>query len=115
MSSRNVFYRLLDNGSQTFSISFLLGLIWGEILLVTSGRLLAMRAAGLSFRRRLQPVLYLSMAAICVQFTLTNFARPYAVMALSKQGLANTGSSTKPPETTLFAGWPLGKPCFTRA
>lgn len=88
-----VLCRLLDNGSQVFGISFLLGLVWAEAAHAHGGRLLMVRLAGRPFLRRSTALFVLAALSVPTQFTLDNVVRPWAFMTLSVRGLGEYGWS----------------------
>ncbi|PHP65665.1 hypothetical protein CSC94_17610 [Zhengella mangrovi] len=96
--------RLLDNGTQSFPISFVLGMLWGEVAHAWNGRLAMIRTSGMPFLRRTYPVLLIAAASVPVLFTLDNFVRPAAFMTQSRQGLGEYGWSfeKKRTERTLW-------------
>lgn len=88
-----VWCRLLDNGSQIFAISFLLGLVWAETAHAFGGRLLMVRLVGRSFLYRSTALMILCSLAVPTQFALDNVVRPWAFMTLSHEGLGEYGWS----------------------
>lgn len=90
-SAQFVFYRLLDNGSQSFPVTFVLGIVWAEISLTRSGQRVMARTAGLSLLRGSAGLLVAAGLSVPVQFVFDNVLRPYAFMSLSIKGLGEYG------------------------
>lgn len=86
-----VWCRLLDNGSQVFAISFLLGLVWAETAHAFGGRLLMVRLVGRSFLHRSTALTILCALAVPTGLALDNVIRPWAFMTLSHEGLGEYG------------------------
>ena len=89
--SKYVFLRILDNGSQIFTISVVLGVVWAELIHAISGRQVMVRVTGLSFFRGLNAALIIAALVLPVQLALDNLVRPYAFMTLSKKNLGEYG------------------------
>lgn len=90
--SKYVFLRILDNGSQIFTISVVLGVVWAELVHAVSGRQIMVRVTGLSFFRGLSAALIIAAVVLPAQLVLDNLIRPYAFMTLSKEHLGQYGS-----------------------
>ncbi len=92
-SAAYVGLRILDNGTQAFPITFVLGIIWAEAAHALSGRLTMVRTAGMPFARRIRGLVFIALASMPVLFVLDNAVRPFAFMTLSVEGLGDYGWS----------------------
>lgn len=88
-----VLLRILDNGTQAFPITFVLGVIWAEVAHALSGRLTMVRSTGMPFARRTRALLFVALVTVPVLFFLDNVVRPFAFMTLSLEGLGDYGWS----------------------
>ncbi len=88
-----VLLRILDNGTQAFPITFVLGVIWAEAAHALSGRLTMVRTTGMPFARRARALVFVALFSVPVLFLLDNVVRPFAFMTLSVQGLGDYGWS----------------------
>lgn len=92
-TSAYIALRVLDNGTQAFPITFLLGVTWAEAAHAHSGRLTMVRTVGMPFLRRTSALLVVAIGSVPLVFVMDNFVRPHAFMTLSVEGLGDYGWS----------------------